>query len=220
MTTDYTKLLQKLVPAPDGEPVLTLRVATVDSVNTDGTVDLELGSGVIVPNVPCLDTVSAAAGLVVQVLSARGSLLVIGGSSNGGAKGFVVRSDRITATGPITATTETVIQTYTFIAAAGMQYEVEANQSSQTGTAGDAVTVRLRWATGATVTAAGTQLDSKVAGVARGGTGSPSILFGILTVPTSGQVTIGVTMQVTLGSGQLTAFGAAGQINYIKVKAA
>lgn len=88
MAVDYTRLIQKLVPEQDGEAGLTLRTATVDNVNADGTVDLEMSSGVIVPNVPRLDGARAYLGTVVQVLSLRGSLLVIGSVGGDGPELF------------------------------------------------------------------------------------------------------------------------------------
>jgi hypothetical protein len=221
MTADYTKLLEKLVPSSDGEPVLTLRTATVDTVNADGTVDLELGSGVIVPNVPCLDNVTTAAGLVVQVLSARGSLLVIGGSSKGGQKGFIFRDERsspVPATPTIT-TTETVIQVHSFLAAAGVQYKVTGIQSVQSSTAGLTCQVRLRWQTGPTLTAAGTEIDCKLGGSHTANVGLNVPLFGVFTPTDSGQVTVGATL-VNNGSGSWQSFGAATQKDVIAVEAA
>jgi len=77
---DYTKLREKLIPTPDGQDVLRLRVGVVDAIDTDGTVDLEL-TGIVIGNVPVLSGVLLSVGMVVQVLSYRGSLLVIGGSN-------------------------------------------------------------------------------------------------------------------------------------------
>lgn len=75
---DYTKLRKKLAPDQDGEPPTHLRTATVDAVNSDGTVDLLMASGVIVPDVPKLASAYTPDGSVVQVISLRGSLLVLG----------------------------------------------------------------------------------------------------------------------------------------------
>lgn len=89
---DYTKLRKKLAPDQDGEPPTHLRTATVDAVNSDGTVDLLMASGVIVPDVPKLVGAYTPDGSVVQVISLRGSLLVIGAVSTGGNTGTVAAS--------------------------------------------------------------------------------------------------------------------------------
>ena len=79
---DYTKLLKRLNPEPGGEDVLRLRVGVVTAVNSGGLVDVTI-SGVSVPDVPVLAGVQAPIGAVVQILSLRGSLLVLGASSSG-----------------------------------------------------------------------------------------------------------------------------------------
>jgi hypothetical protein len=90
---DYTRLRKKIIPDPDGEPNLVLRTATIDAVNTDGTVDLEMSSGVIVPDIPQLQGSYAPAGAVVNVLSLRGSLLVIGASGlSSGTGGALIKT--------------------------------------------------------------------------------------------------------------------------------
>lgn len=81
MGIDYTRLLEKLNPDPGAEDTLRLRVATVTTVNANGTLDLTMSSGVLVPGVPKLASAVAPAGAVVQVITLRGSLLVIGAVS-------------------------------------------------------------------------------------------------------------------------------------------
>lgn len=84
MAIDYTKLLAKLQPDPGGEDILRLRTGVVSAFNGNGTVDLLL-SGVTVEDVPYLLTGGAiGVGAVVQVISYRGALLVLGpsGSTN------------------------------------------------------------------------------------------------------------------------------------------
>jgi hypothetical protein len=80
MAVDYTNLLKKIVPEKDGEDTLRIRVATVFTVNVNGTLDIIMSSGVIVPGVSKLSSAYATAGEVVQVISLRGSMLVIGGT--------------------------------------------------------------------------------------------------------------------------------------------
>jgi len=81
---DYTKLRKKLIPEPDGEPPVVMRTGTVDAVNADGTVDVEMSSGVILPDIPRLADIEVSVGLVVNIISFRGSLLVIGASAGSG----------------------------------------------------------------------------------------------------------------------------------------
>lgn len=76
MAIDYTKLLAKLSPEPGGEDVLRLRTGVISAVNSDGTVDVAI-SGVVVPHVPRLAGTILSAASNVQVLSYRGSLLVL-----------------------------------------------------------------------------------------------------------------------------------------------
>lgn len=96
---DYTKLRRKLIPDRDGEPHTYLRTGTVDAVNSDGTLDILMASGVIVPDVPKLATAYAPDGAVVQMISIRGSLLVIGAVGGNAAMGAMVKTGT-TTTGP------------------------------------------------------------------------------------------------------------------------
>lgn len=74
---DLTRLEQRLFPAQDGEAAVRHRSGTVDTVNPDGTVDLILGA-VTVPSASVLSGAVVAPGDVVQVLTWRGDLLVLG----------------------------------------------------------------------------------------------------------------------------------------------
>lgn len=76
---DYTRTLDRLLPPDDGEPPVRHRTGTVDTVNSDGTVDVDFG-GTAVADVAVLDGVYVAAGDVVQVAVWRGDLLVLGRS--------------------------------------------------------------------------------------------------------------------------------------------
>lgn len=84
---DYTRLIEKLSPRPGGEDEVRMRVGVVDTVNNDGTVDLVI-SGVVIPDVPYLSGASVAPGGVVQVISYRGSLLIIGTVASAGVVPF------------------------------------------------------------------------------------------------------------------------------------
>jgi hypothetical protein len=78
-SSNLTKLRKKLIPQPDGQDVLRLRTAVISSVNANGTANLTL-NGASVPSVPALGSAALWAGSTVQVLSYRGSLLIIGPS--------------------------------------------------------------------------------------------------------------------------------------------
>lgn len=82
MAIDYTNLVKKLNPEYEvgGDPGLRLRVGTVTTLASDGSVDLTMADGAVVPDVPVLGGAFFAVGTVVQVLSYRGSMLVLGGS--------------------------------------------------------------------------------------------------------------------------------------------
>ncbi len=108
---DYTRLVEKLQPTNDAEDPLRLRVATVTTVNANGTLDITMSSGILVPGVPKLATAYAVAGSVVQVISFRGSLLVIGAVASSGANGPMVKTNQ-TTTGPTAATTFSTVQPF------------------------------------------------------------------------------------------------------------
>lgn len=76
---DYTKLLQKLQPQDrvGGDPGLELRAGVIAAINADGTADVVL-SGATVPGVSRLAGAAIQVGAVVQLLSYRGSMLILG----------------------------------------------------------------------------------------------------------------------------------------------
>jgi len=71
---DYQRIVERLIPKPDGESPVRHRTGEVVAVNGDGTVDLDL-SGVTVPDVATIG--STAVGQIVQVLVWAGDLLVL-----------------------------------------------------------------------------------------------------------------------------------------------
>lgn len=103
MTTsiNLSKIKKKLNPEPDGQGLLRLQAATVSAIAADGTVDLNL-NGATVTDVPCLDSARFVVGQSVQVLSYRGSLLVIGGS--GKPTSQPVQTEGTTTNGTTTST--------------------------------------------------------------------------------------------------------------------
>lgn len=88
MPIDYTKLRKKLTPEPeiDGDPGIRLKVGTVAAIDSStGFVTLTL-NGASVPGVPSLSGARFAVGTVVQVLSYRGALLILGASNSASAQ--------------------------------------------------------------------------------------------------------------------------------------
>ena len=101
---NLTKLRKKLIPPPDGQDVAKLRTAVVAAYDSsDGSVDLTL-NGATIPNVPVLSNVAITVGASVQLLSYRGSLLVIGSSGNGAQP---VEATGSTSNGSTTSTSYT-----------------------------------------------------------------------------------------------------------------
>lgn len=83
--TDYTRLLEKIVPTQDGEDPVRLRTAVVAVINSDGTIDITL-NGVTVTNVPVVGSnLGFVVGRSVQVLVHRGALLVLGQTAGSAA---------------------------------------------------------------------------------------------------------------------------------------
>lgn len=73
---DYTKLIEKIVPEQDGPSPVHLRKATVIAVGSD-TADITL-SGVTVEDVDVLGGAQLEVGSLVQVLTGRGVMLILG----------------------------------------------------------------------------------------------------------------------------------------------
>lgn len=105
MTEDLLRVVDRLVPKRDGEPYTTMRTAEVLVDNGDGTRDIEL-SGVTVPNVPMLAGSVAAVSDIVQVVTWKGALLILGKISDGTppGSGFTGATGATGATGPAGAT--------------------------------------------------------------------------------------------------------------------
>lgn len=76
MPIDYTQLITRIVPKEDAEDSVKLRTGTVVTLYTDGTADISV-SGVTL-RLPVLSGAAVFVGGVVQILSYRGSMLVIG----------------------------------------------------------------------------------------------------------------------------------------------
>lgn len=140
---DYVKMIDKISPKRDGSTPLSLRTMTVDIVNGDGTADLTT-SGVTIPDVPLLASVSILAGDNVQVLTGRGVLLVLGPAAVDGR----IPGERIATTVEDSDssgfTTETVIISVTATLISGHTYRVGYITRIGTTSAGDVAVVRIR----------------------------------------------------------------------------
>lgn len=132
---DYTKLLKKLTPDQDGEPHLHLRTAVVDAVNANGTVDIIM-SGIIIPGVPRLAEATVQVGATVQVLAARGSLLVIGqamGSGRSAGAGLWTRVQSNTSQSGVGTSLTGVLTTPSTTFLKNRVYEVKSHAGAQGG---------------------------------------------------------------------------------------
>ena len=124
-----SKIKKKLLPTTDGQDVARLRTATVVSVNANGTLNLTL-NGTTVSSVPRLAGAFALAGSVVQVVSYRGSLLVLGAVAPGPA-GAMTKTGAFTA-GP-SANTSFTTATIPFGVTFPVVPNVHLNMSSAPG---------------------------------------------------------------------------------------
>ena len=89
MPIDLTKIRNKLNPPPDGQDVLRLKTGVVTALASDGTITVTL-NGASISDVPVLSGSLLLSGAVVQVLSYRGSLLVIGTTAS--SKQVIIKS--------------------------------------------------------------------------------------------------------------------------------
>lgn len=111
MPIDLSQIKKKLQPVQDGQDTLRLRTGVVSAVNANGTVDVVL-SGVTMTNLPRLSESVVGVDEPVQILSYRGSLLVIGGvapTDAGIGQQPFVRDASTSSSSAVTA--ETVVMT-------------------------------------------------------------------------------------------------------------
>lgn len=144
---DYTRMVKKLNPTRDGEPYTSMRTGIVDAINSDGTLDIEMSSGVIVPDVPRLDTVNVAVGSVIHMISFRGSLLVIGRTSSAGGRIIAYASDTTDGTAGASGVEVSIIQV-TGTLQNGRAYRVWTEFHATPGSAGVVGAVRIRQGSG------------------------------------------------------------------------
>lgn len=201
MGIDYTRLLEKLNPDPGAEDTLRLRVATVTTINANGTVDITMSSGVIVPGVPRLSSASVSVGNVVQVISQRGSLLIIGTVAGGGSGGGMT-SNRLATTirtsSSSSITAETLMDTVAAELVSGKVYRITYDAGFTSATALDTVFLRLR-----ENNLVGTQLsinryDNRVTN--GGGSRWPARIEVEFTAVATGSKTFAATLQCNVGT--------------------
>lgn len=141
---DYTGLLKKLTPDRDGEPHTHLRVGTVNAVNSDGTLDIMMSGGIIVPSVPKLANVYAGIGVAVQMISFRGSLLVLGPSGTGiPTANQRITTEIIDSNSGMFTTTAVQVASITAPLISGLTYRVTFDGAFDTTVTGDIVRARI-----------------------------------------------------------------------------
>lgn len=155
MALDYTKLLKKINPQDDGQDVLRLRVGVVAAIASDGTVDVTI-NGVTVPDVPVLGGAYFAVASTVQILSYRGSLLIIGSAGPAAAvpvQALAANADSgsTASTGGTNTLTTTGIHGVAFIAPPSGSVMVIVRASGFNDTAGGYTLLDFEVKTGATV---------------------------------------------------------------------
>lgn len=100
-------------------------------------------------------------------------------------------------------TTEQVIQSVTFDAVSGAGYMIYACQHYQSSVVNDIMRIRLRYASGLSVTTGGTQLHMLNPNCDAINRGQPITFAKLFVAPSTGKYTIGVTMErVGTGTGQ------------------
>ncbi len=146
-------------------------------------------------------------------LDARVTSLEGGTSSMLGAK---ARATSSTGTNGIT-TTETIFHSVTFTASAGRRYRVTLDQQFVFSDTSYFV-LRGRWATGATVTAAGNQFYYRFisAGTPGNWEGPKTVVADITGMP-AGQVTVGFSIVRSTGSGTVDARADASDLKRIYI---
>lgn len=131
---------------------------------------------------------------------------------------FVAEDERTTSSATVT-TTETVIQSCTFTSASTTaRYRVTAIQSVQSTVLDDVIQVRLRWANSGSVTTAGTQIFSVFPNADRAAKGAIVPLVKSFVPGVTGTVTVGVTIVRSIGTGNISSFASAAQINSILIE--
>lgn len=203
---DYTKLLKKLQPEVQigGDPGVRLRVGVIDTVNASGTASVWL-SGVLVPDVPRLANTTIKAGDTVQIISYRGSLLIIGRSATAASVPLNPRVGTTTGTaggGTTTATTEGPTDQVTAAVVSGWTYRIRWYMKYTATVANDRFVLRIRTGSGV----GGTELESAVFNTGTGVTFT-EVIETDWTAAATGNQTFTGTVQRVSGTGTITIQG-------------
>lgn len=129
-------------------------------------------------------------------------------------KGYVNDNTRVVNSAGFT-TTETVTDSLTFTAIAGVRYKLTFTGWAQSTIANDLVQVRFRYQAGAVLTAAGTQFASQQPNCDIANRGTEVVMIKPVTGIAAGQTTIGVTMVRSSGTGTISSAGSAVQESYL-----
>lgn len=136
------------------------------------------------------------------------------------ATGRVVAEYTDTTSNTGTTTTETIQSQTTFTALAGVDYEVTVEGPAESSVAGDIINVTIRWAAGASVTAAGTLLRTIVKTPGSASKGDAFSISGVISGAPAGTIAVGTGIKRNAGTGTVKMNAAsAGQNIYFRVRA-
>lgn len=158
---DLLRLLEKILPQAGGEDVVRWRTGKVEAVNADGTLDVSI-SGLTIPDLPRFQSVDAAVDDVVNLVSYRGQLIVVGiiaGSALAGqtSRGVIAWGQRTTASSTTTAADAGVLRLDSVPLLLGRMYRVWTSPlHMDVATPNDEVRCRIRYNTAGTATTAST----------------------------------------------------------------
>lgn len=136
---DYSTLKKKLNPERDGQDLLQLRVGVVTAIAADGTASVTI-NGVTVTKVNRLAEATITVGAIVQIVSYRGSLLIIGRvaiSAQSAGLGLWARGQGAGNSGtlPISTSPAALVSTNSVTFIKGRVYEVKMHGGISTTTA-------------------------------------------------------------------------------------
>jgi hypothetical protein len=131
---------------------------------------------------------------------------------------YIGESSRNTSSGSTSAATELGVQSITFAAVTGVRYKVTATQHVESTTAGDVLTVKVRWAVGNSVVIGSTFLNAVSLPAAVASRGAPGVVTTSFVSSTTGNVTVGAFIRRTAGAGTLISAGGAEQVNTILIE--
>jgi hypothetical protein len=214
MTTslNLSKIKKKLNPEPDGQGLLRLQAATVSAIDADGTVDISL-NGATVADVPTLGSARFVTGQAVQVLSYRGSLLVLGGSGKPSGQSVSAVGSTTSSTAAAVGTsfvnslTGTGIHGVVFIAPPSGKVDVVGRAVGSNATASGFVLLDFEIRAGSTIGsgAVARASNNSTAGVFQSSTASQQATL------VTGDVVSGLTPGTVYNAALTYAAGAAGQ---------